>query len=173
MLRRALLFVPLVAFGALAVLLWRGLYTDPRIPPSVLIDRPAPAFALPSLEGPGTVALPPGGLRVVNFFASWCVPCRVEHPQLMTLSGDDRLQLVGVVYKDKESAARAFLDRLGNPFADVAVDADGRTAIDWGVVGVPETFFVDRDGRIRYRHAGPITPEILESTIRPLLAELS
>lgn len=173
MVRRLLLLLPLVAFVAIALLLWRGLSMDPRIPPSVLIDQPAPGFTLPALDDDGTVDLPPGGLRVVNFFASWCVPCRVEHPQLMAMAADDRVQLVGIAYKDDPEASRTFLAELGNPFTGVGVDADGRAAIDWGVVGVPETFFVDGDGRIRYRHAGPITPEVFEATIRPLLAEFS
>jgi cytochrome c biogenesis protein CcmG/thiol:disulfide interchange protein DsbE len=106
---------------------------------------------------------------VVNVFASWCGPCRLEHPQLLELAGDDRIRLVGINYKDVTANAVRFLDELGNPYAAIGVDDRGRAAIDWGVYGVPETFIVDADGVIRYKHIGPIDADALDSTIRPAI----
>jgi cytochrome c biogenesis protein CcmG/thiol:disulfide interchange protein DsbE len=114
-----------------------------------------------------------GQVALVNVFASWCVPCRVEHPILMRLAEKDGVQIYGINYKDDAVAARRWLDQLGNPFARIGVDGNGRAAIEWGVTGVPETFVIDRDGRVRYRHVGPIQARDLDATILPLLRTLA
>ena len=167
--RRLLIALPLLGFVALAVLFFRGLESgDPSRLPSALIGRPAPNLSLPALEGlmrentqvPG---LDPsnfhGRLTLVNVWASWCIPCRAEHPQLERLATDPRFQLVGINYRDSAENARRFLGRYGNPFVAVGVDSGGRAAIEWGVYGVPETFLIGRDGRILYKHVGPIVEE--------------
>lgn len=169
--RRLLIALPLLGFIALAVLFFRGLESgDPSRLPSALIGRPAPNLSLPALEGlmrenlqvPG---LDPsnfqGRVTLVNVWASWCIPCRTEHPQLERLATDHRFQMIGINYKDSAENARRFLGRYGNPFAAVGVDSDGRAGIEWGVYGVPETFLIGRDGRILYKHVGPIAEENL------------
>jgi cytochrome c biogenesis protein CcmG/thiol:disulfide interchange protein DsbE len=155
-----------VIFAALlALFLFRLGAGDPSRLPSALIGRQAPALALPPLEGltqegkqvPGLdPALFKNRVTVVNIWASWCVPCRDEHPFLVRLAADKRAALVGINYKDARENALSFLNRYGNPFAAVGVDTGGRAAIEWGVYGVPETFIVGRDGRIAYKHIGPI-----------------
>jgi cytochrome c biogenesis protein CcmG/thiol:disulfide interchange protein DsbE len=179
--RRWLLFAPLglaAAGGAGFYAMLRGLRTgsyDPRGVPSQLIGRPAPDFALPPLEGPGLPALAAADLQgvgrpfLVNFWASWCVPCIVEHPQLIRLSRQG-VPVFGVNYKDRAPDAATFLARHGNPFRRLGRDEPGRVAIDWGVYGVPETYLFDKAGLVRWRWAGPVTPEILEQDITPLLS---
>ena len=110
---------------------------------------------------------------MVNFFASWCGPCRVEHPVLMRIAEKGEMPIYGIDYKDQPADALDWLRRLGDPFARIAADRDGRTAIDWGVYGIPETFVIDGAGKIRYRHAGAMTPEVLNGTIRPLIEEIA
>jgi cytochrome c biogenesis protein CcmG, thiol:disulfide interchange protein DsbE len=179
--RRWMLFVPLgLAAGAGAgfYAMLRGLQTgeyDPRGVPSALIGRPAPEFNLPPLEAANLPALSSADLRgplprpvIVNFWASWCVPCIVEHPVLMRLSREG-VPVLGINYKDRANDAAAFLQRHGNPYAKLGRDEPGRTAIDWGVYGVPETYLLDRQGLIRWRFAGPITSDVLERDLRPLL----
>lgn len=178
--RRALMLAPLglaVAGGAGFYTMLRGLGTgsyDPRGVPSALLGKPAPAFALPPLEESRLPALSNTDLAdlpapvLVNFWASWCVPCIVEHPQLMRLSRDG-VAVFGVNYKDKAGDAAAFLTRHGNPFRRLGRDEPGRVAIDWGVYGVPETYLLDRKGIIRWRWPGPVTPEVLDQDLRPLL----
>jgi cytochrome c biogenesis protein CcmG/thiol:disulfide interchange protein DsbE len=147
---------------------------DPRGVPSALLGRAPPEFALPPLEGIGVPALASAELRgagrpvLVNFWASWCAPCIIEHPQLMRLARDE-VPVFGVNYKDKPEEARAFLARHGNPFARLGVDPPGRVAIDWGVYGVPETYLLDRGGLIRWRWAGPVTADTLSADLLPLL----
>lgn len=175
--RRLLLAVPLLLFAGLAALFYGRLSSDPSRLPSVLIGRPAPALDLPPLAGlmrdgaqvPGLPAgaLVPGEVTVLNVWASWCVPCRDEHPLLMELSKTGGFRLVGLNYKDEPQNARRFLGTFGNPFAAVGVDANGRAAIEWGVYGVPETFVIGRDGRIAYKHIGPLDAEGLRSRLLP------
>jgi cytochrome c biogenesis protein CcmG/thiol:disulfide interchange protein DsbE len=166
--------LPAVLFGALAVGFYGGLGTDATVLPSALIDKPAPHFALPPPSGNGSgfsSADLEGKVSLVNIFASWCAPCRAEHPVLNTLAKSDRVPVYGINYKDKPGAAAAWLSELGDPYAKIGAD-DGRVAIEWGVYGVPETFVVDRAGRIRYRHVGPLTQADIERTILPLVAKL-
>ena len=169
--------LPLVGFLALAALLLLRLYgDDPSKIPSALIGRPAPPTALPPLEGlvnngvpvPGLdPALFKGKVSVVNVWASWCVPCHDEAPLLTELARDKRLLMVGIDYKDTPDNARRFLGRYGNPFSIVGVDGNGRAAIEWGVYGVPETFIVGREGTIVYKMVGPVTPENIDSVLKP------
>ncbi|MEO0543473.1 MAG: DsbE family thiol:disulfide interchange protein [Pseudomonadota bacterium] len=151
--------------------------------PSALIGSEAPPTDLPPVEGliradgadmPAfTSSVIEGQLSLVNVWASWCAPCREEHPFLMDLAGDDRLQIVGLNYKDTPKNASRFLSTLGNPFDAVGADNSGRTAINWGVYGVPETFLVSADGTIIWKHVGPLTPGVMQNDLLPLLAQQS
>jgi cytochrome c biogenesis protein CcmG, thiol:disulfide interchange protein DsbE len=174
--RRLLFLLPALAFLAISVGLAIGLTRDPSTLPSALLDRPAPEFDLPPLpgragEGLSTADLRGNGVSLVNVFASWCGPCRVEHPVLDRLA-EEGVTINAINYKDRPEAARAFLAELGDPYGRVGFDETGRVAIDWGVYGVPETFVVDADGTIVYRHVGPLMPRDADETIRPLLEEL-
>jgi len=144
------LFLAVAAYFVLALRPGR----DPQILPSVLIDKPAPQFALAGLEGDAGLKLDAlkGQVALVNFFASWCEPCRDEHGVLMRLSGDAGVALYGIAYKDKPEDTERFLKQLGDPYRAIGLDESGRTAIDFGVYGVPETFVIDRQGKIRLRH---------------------
>ena len=174
--RSFLMVLPLIAFAGLAALFWLRLGTgDPSRIPSALIGHPAPQTSLPPLTGllsdgtqvPGLdPAIFKGKVSVVNVWASWCVPCHDEAPLLTGLAKDQRLQLVGINYKDAPDNARRFLGRYGNPFGVVGVDANGRAAIEWGVYGVPETFVVGREGTIVYKLVGPITPDNIDSVLK-------
>jgi len=178
--RRALLFAPFAVAAAGGVAFYgmlQGMRTgeyNPRGVPSALIGRTPPDFALPALEGVDTPPLAAENLKglagpvLVNFWASWCVPCIIEHPQLMRLHREG-VPVFGIAYKDKPEDSLRFLRERGNPFRRLSRDEPGRVAIDWGVYGVPETYLLDRDGIIRWRWAGPITPEVLEQDIRPLI----
>ncbi len=162
--------IPAAVFTLLAAGFYAGLGIDPTVLPSPLIDQPAPRFALPPLRGEAqgfSSADLAGHVSLVNTFAS----CRAEHPILNALAHTKRVPIYGIDYKDKVDAAVAWIAELGNPYTRIGVD-DGRVGIDWGVYGVPETFIVDRDGRIRYKHVGPLTQEDVERTILPLVARL-
>jgi len=171
--RRIAIGAPVLVFAALAILFVIRLEQggDPSRIPSALIGRPAPVTVLPALEGldrPGIdTAGFAGKVTLVNVWASWCVPCREEHPILEKLATDKRIQLVGINYKDQPANARAFLGQMGNPYAAVGVDEKGRGSIDWGVYGVPETFLVDRDGKIRFKFVGPLGEESLQTALMP------
>lgn len=172
---RLLVMLPLVAFAALAGLFLVRLYSgDPSKLPSALIGRPAPEFVLPPIQGsatPGfsTADLRQGRVTVVNVWASWCAPCRDEHPHLMALARDPSIVLVGINNKDAADNARRFLGQLGNPYARIGADLNGRVSIDWGVYGVPETFVVDGAGRITYKYVGPLTPAIIADQLMPAI----
>lgn len=174
--RRLLYLLPLAAFAAIAIWFAIGLTRDPSKLPSALLDRPAPDFTLPALAGAGVGGLKADDLRgkvtLVNVFASWCVPCRVEHPLLMRLAREPGITLYGMSYKDKAEDSVRFLTELGNPYSAIGHDENGRVGIEWGVYGVPETFVVDRTGRIRHKHVGPISPKDLNETLLPLIKEL-
>lgn len=178
MLKRLLFVLPLAVFAIGAAFLYWGLNPErnPAAIPSVLIDRPAPAFALPPIEGspwPELSSADLGGeVTLVNVFASWCLPCRAEHPLLVDLAERRGVKVVGINYKDEPEDAIAWLRELGNPYAAIGADREGRAGIDWGISGVPETFVVDREGTIRYRHVGPIHAVELEELILPILERL-
>ena len=143
--------------------------------PSALIDKPVSEFDLPPIVGRNdgfTTSDLAGKVSLVNVFASWCVPCRAEHPSLMQLAREG-VAIYAINYKDKPEDALRFLADLGNPYSRIGADGTGRTSIDWGVYGYPETFVIDRTGRIRYKHIGPIMPRDLENTIRPILESLT
>ncbi len=164
--------LPLVIFLVLAGFLAVGLTRDPREVPSPLIGRPAPAFSLETLADPSRVLTPAdlrGKVWLLNVWASWCVACRQEHPLLVEFARSARVPIIGLDYKDKRAEATAWLERFGNPYTVSVVDADGRTGIDYGVYGVPETFLIDRDGVIRYKRIGPLTVEALRDEVLPLL----
>ncbi|HVU40251.1 MAG TPA: DsbE family thiol:disulfide interchange protein [Xanthobacteraceae bacterium] len=175
--RRVAVLVPLGVFLALAALFFVGLRLgDPSILPSALVGHPAPDTVLPPISGlerdgqivPGLdPASFKGAVTVINVWASWCIPCHDEAPVLMQLAQDKRFRLVGINYKDDAGNARRFLGRYGDPFAAAGADVSGRSAIDWGVYGVPETFIVGRDARIAYKLVGPITPDNYVSTLKP------
>ena len=165
--------LPLAIFAALVVLLWRGLSLDPRELPSVLIDKPAPAFELARLHDPAASIGPDdmaGKVWLLNVWASWCVACRQEHPVITTLAKD--VEIVGLNYKDKRPDATAWLQRWGNPYITSAFDQAGDVGIDYGVYGVPETFVIDRNGRIRYKHVGPVSEVDARDTILPVVRQL-
>ena len=168
-------YIPLLVFAVIAVFLGIGLTMNPRNIPSPLIGKPVPEFSLPPVKG-GTLGLASADLRgevsIVNVFASWCVACREEHPILMGIKEKGLVPLHGINYKDKPDDARAWLDEMGDPYTRIGADISGRVAIDWGVYGVPETFVIDREGRIAYKQIGAVTPEILRDKIMPLVKQL-
>jgi cytochrome c biogenesis protein CcmG, thiol:disulfide interchange protein DsbE len=169
-LRRLAVAIPIVVFVALVALFYLRLGAgDPSRLPSALIGKPAPALVLPPLEAVALPGLNPAEfathVALINVWASWCGPCREEHRFLARLAADRRIRLVGINYKDAPDNARRFLDRYGNPYAAIGVDTGGRAAIEWGVYGVPETFLVGRDGKIAYKHVGPITDETLPAVL--------
>jgi cytochrome c biogenesis protein CcmG/thiol:disulfide interchange protein DsbE len=174
--RWRLAIIPVVVFAGLSLLFWKGLSGKPSEIPSALIGKPVPAFALPPLEGidvPGfdTKALRGGQVTVVNVWASWCGPCRTEHPLLMELAKRTDIRLFGINYKDDIGNARQFLGTLGQPFAAIGVDDSGRVAVDWGVYGVPETFIIDGAGIIRFKWIGPLTAEALTGSFADEIAK--
>jgi cytochrome c biogenesis protein CcmG/thiol:disulfide interchange protein DsbE len=167
--------LPLALFLVLVVFLAIGLSRDPHEIPSPLVDKPAPAFALPVLSDPQQsfkLQEMRGKVWLLNAWASWCVACREEHPVLLELSRSGVVPIYGLDYKDERQDALAWLEQFGNPYTQVLSDADGRVGIDYGVYGVPETFVIDRSGVIRYKQIGPITEEALEKKIIPLVKEL-
>ncbi|MDE1152926.1 MAG: DsbE family thiol:disulfide interchange protein [Micavibrio sp.] len=173
-------FVPLAIFlglvGLFAAPLLEG--KDPAVIPSAMLGKPVPAFNLPAaLEGGNGISnsdfVGQDAPAVVNVFASWCLSCRVEQKTLELLQKETGVTLYGIDYKDKHEDAKRWLDTYGNPFTAIGFDAEGRSAIDWGVYGVPETFVIDKNGIIRYKHVGPITAEEIDNIFRPLLKELA
>jgi cytochrome c biogenesis protein CcmG/thiol:disulfide interchange protein DsbE len=172
--RVALFLVPLVLFVLLAAFLLRGLWLNPREVPSPLIGKPAPQFQLRQLHTdvpPFTPQDLTGQVWILNVWASWCGPCRREHPLWNQLARQKLVPIVGLNYKDKMPAAKRWLDELGDPYLLTVVDADGRVGLDYGVYGVPETFVIDKQGVIRHKHIGPVTPEAVQK-ITSLVREL-
>lgn len=167
--------VPIAFFINLGLLFYWGLFNSSDELPSTLIDRPVPEFALPPVEGRElglSTADLQGHVSLVNFFASWCAPCRVEHPLIMELSASGVVPVYGINYKDRPDAAEAWLAELGDPYTLTGADLNGRVAIDWGVYGLPETFIIDANGRIAYKHVGPFDQRILEEQILPVVRRL-
>lgn len=168
--------IPLAIFLSLVVLFRIGLNYDPHRVPSPLIDKPAPEFSLPNLkDGSATVSLSDlkGQTVLLNVWASWCVQCRVEHPLLMEFARKSKVPVYGLNYKDTREDAMNWLARHGDPYRHSAFDESGRVGIDFGVYGVPETFVVDRNGIIRYKHIGPLSREAMQEIILPLLHRLN
>jgi cytochrome c biogenesis protein CcmG, thiol:disulfide interchange protein DsbE len=167
--------VPLGIFLVLCVFLGIGLSLNPREVPSPLIGKPAPAFVLPRLDDAQQSVKREdllGKVWMLNVWASWCAPCREEHPLVIDLAKRQILPIYGLNYKDQRTAATAWLANLGNPYAATLVDADGRVGIDFGVYGVPETFIIDQQGMVRLKHTGPLTPEVVRERIEPLVKQL-
>ncbi len=175
--KNLVVFLPLALFGALALLFLVRLYSgDPQKLPSALVGKRAPATELTALPGlvNGSTVVPGlkaqdfrGEVTVLNIFASWCVPCRDEHPSLMQLAKTGSVRILGLNFKDKPDAALKFLMSLGNPYSAVGVDPAGRAGIEWGVYGVPETFVIRADGTIAFKHVGPLSAETLQSVLLP------
>ncbi len=173
--KRLVYLAPLGLFLAALAYFAMGLTMDPRKLPSALIDRAAPEFDLPSLAGRenglSTETLR-GQVSLLNVFGSWCPGCLAEHPVLMMIADSGAVPLYGLNWKDKPGAGAAWLDRHGDPYARVGDDAAGRVAIDLGVTGAPETYVIDKEGRIRYKHIGPVTGKVWRETLRPLIEKL-
>ena len=175
--RFSIAVIPLVLFAALAGVFLLNIDKDASVVPSVLIDKPAPEFSLPPLpgreKGLSRADLTQGEVSVLNVFASWCIPCRAEHPLIKRLSREANVPVYGLNYKEKapEDGVK-WLDELGDPYAAVGMALSGRTGIDFGVYGVPETFIIDGNGQIRYKHVGPVTVEVLEKVLLPKIAEI-
>ena len=168
--------IPLALFIGLVVFLAIGLGRDPHEVPSPLINKPAPAFQLPQLHEPAKTFSAQemrGKVWLLNVWASWCVSCREEHPLLLDFARSGAVPLYGLNYKDQPNDAVAWLNELGNPYRLSAVDLDGRVGIDYGVYGAPETYLIDREGVIRFKHVGPLTPEVIQNKILPLARDLS
>jgi cytochrome c biogenesis protein CcmG, thiol:disulfide interchange protein DsbE len=173
--RQLKFFLPMIVFTAISAGLALSLRNDPSKLPSTLMDKRAPAFALPALEAgkPGLSTADLGKkIVLINVFASWCGSCQIEHPALMDLSRRSDVVLYGIDWKDEAGKGLLWLTRFKNPYRLAGDDRAGRVAIDFGVTGVPETFLIDPSGRIRYRHAGPITPEIWAGTFEPIIAKI-
>lgn len=166
-------FIPAIAFLALAVLLWRGLYLDTRELPSMLIDKPMPPFAMNTVEGePISNADLPDQMFLLNVWGSYCLPCLVEHPTFMRLAEEGEIPVVGVNYRDRQDLAQRWLNDNGDPFAFSILDESGRFGIDLGVYGAPETYLVDADGVIRYRHVSVLDETVWREEFLPAIAEL-
>jgi len=173
--RRVLRFLPVAVFVAIAVMFAWGLAHDPREIPSNLIGKPVPQFNLPPVKG-RTLGLASENLKgeasLVNVFASWCAECRLEHPLIMQLQAQKLVTIHGLNYKDRSDDAARWLNTLGDPYTRTGADINGRVGIDWGVYGVPETFVIGKDGRIAYKQIGPLSAEIIEQKILPLVRSL-
>ncbi|HET6671033.1 MAG TPA: DsbE family thiol:disulfide interchange protein [Pyrinomonadaceae bacterium] len=168
--------LPLALFVGLVIFLAIGLRRDPHEVPSPLINKPAPAFQLPQLHEQAKTFSPQemrGKVWLLNVWASWCISCREEHPVLLALARSGEVPLYGLNYKDQRNDAIAWLDELGNPYLLSAADLDGRVGIDYGVYGAPETYLIDRDGVIRFKHIGPLTPDVIQSQLLPLARNLN
>lgn len=173
--RRLIFLVPLATLAGLIAYFIIGMQRDPSAIPSVLIGRPAPVFSLPAIEGRANGLSSEsfkGEVTLLNVFASWCISCRIEHPQLIEIAKGGEATLVGLNWKDKPGDGARWLEALGDPYAAIGDDANGRVALDYGVSGAPETFVIDARGVVRHKIIGPITPEIWEGELRPLVREL-
>jgi len=168
--------IPLALFVVLIIFLAIGLGHDPHEVPSPLINKPAPAFQLPQLQDPTktfSATEMRGKVWLLNVWATWCLPCREEHPVLVELARSGAVPVYGLDYKDNREDALSLLSESGNPYVLCASDADGRVAIDYGVYGVPETYLIDREGIIRFKHVGPLNPEVVQNTVLPLVKDLN
>ena len=171
---RWIFIAPIAAFAVLAFFLFQSLWAPaPSVIPSALLNRPAPRLLLPALDAQSAAFTPAdlaaGHVSVVNVFASWCAPCRTEGAQLETLARLPGVAVYGLTQKDNPAATRAFLDEVGNPFARIARDDDGRASIEWGVYGVPETYVVDGRGIVRLKYVGPLSDDVLAQQLMPAI----
>jgi cytochrome c biogenesis protein CcmG/thiol:disulfide interchange protein DsbE len=173
--RRMLMMLPIGIFSGLLVALGWGLGRNAQVIPSALIGKPVPAFGLPPVQG-RTLGLSSADLKgevsLVNVFASWCTACREEHPVFMELRRNDVVPVHGINYKDRPSDAAKWLNTMGDPYTRTGADLNGRVSIDWGVYGVPETFVVDAEGRIAFKHVGAVTPEVYRDRVAPVIQRL-
>lgn len=173
---RLRVLLPLLIFALIAGALYAGLSLRPREIPSALIGKPIPDFELPPLPGRelglASADLTKGEVTLVNVFASWCAPCRIEHPLFVELKKTGEVSIHGINYKDRPEAATKWLSDLGDPYTRIGADLSGRVAIDWGVYGVPETFVVTGDGKIACKIVGPVTPETMQKTLLPMVRDL-
>lgn len=171
---RLKLFLPLFLFALLALILFRGLSLDPSEMPSALIDQPLPAFSLPALGREGLLSREDvtGEVALLNVWATWCVSCRMEHPYLKQLS-DAGIPIYGINYKDTDTDAQRWLDDLGNPYRLNIADHEGTLGVDLGVYGAPETYLLDANGVVRYRHVGVVDERVWQSILEPLYRELN
>ena len=167
--------VPLGIFLVLVAFLYRGLSLDPKLVPSPLVGKPMPAFTLTRLQDPNATISDTdikGKVALLNIWATWCVSCRAEHETLLELARTGKVDIYGLNYKDERAAAQQWLRQLGNPYVANAYDDTGRVGINWGVYGAPETFVIDSQGIIRHKHVGPLTTEVINEEILPLVAKL-
>ena len=167
-------FIPLAVFLAIVIFLWRGLSMDPHIIPSMLINKPAPSFTMPSLADPNLILTKKdliGKTSLLNVWSTWCSSCREEHDVLLAIAATKKVVIYGLDYKDDRAKAKQLLKQLGNPYHAVIFDAKGKMALDWGVYGTPETFLIDANGIVRYKHVGPLTMKIWQYEFEPLLNE--
>jgi cytochrome c biogenesis protein CcmG/thiol:disulfide interchange protein DsbE len=175
--RRLLLLLPILLLGFIGYISWIGLAPDrdPSQLPSALVGKPAPSFDLAPLD-PAKPRVTSkdfaGQVTVVNFFASWCLPCKAEHPMLFRLGKEDHVAIYGIAYKDRPEDTAKYIGEMGSPYKEIGLDQSGRVAIDYGITGVPETFILDRNGVIRYRLPQPIDPDRLAGEITPLVKSL-
>ncbi|MFT4860992.1 MAG: cytochrome c biogenesis protein CcmG/thiol:disulfide interchange protein DsbE [Pseudohongiellaceae bacterium] len=166
-------YIPVIGFFALAVMLWRGLYLDTKVLPSMLIDKPLPEFAMTTVDGKSVTNDDlPKQIFLLNVWGSYCLPCLIEHPTFMRLAEDGDIPVVGVNYRDRQALALNWLDDNGNPFAFSVLDESGRFGIDLGVYGAPETYLVDADGVIRYRHVSVLDEAVWRESFLPAIEEL-
>lgn len=167
--------VPFFVFAGMVLLFVFGLHNDPKLVPSPFIDKPLPVFTLPALrDGSAPLAsdIMKGEVALLNVWATWCLPCRQEHPLLVDLAGSSNVKIYGLNYKDVRADAIAWLEKLGDPYQQVFFDEQGDTGIDLGVYGVPETFVLDAQGIVRYKHIGPLSADTLRDVIQPIISEL-
>lgn len=172
--QRLFLFIPLVVFAILAVLFWRGLSLNPNDMPSALLNKPVPAFSLPRLQNTAelrTETMLQGKVTLLNVWATWCVTCREEHAFLNQLQRQG-VHIVGIDYKDNTQDAQRWIAELGNPYDDIIIDEEGRLGLDLGVFGAPETYVVDKQGVIRYKHIGDLNQKIWDDIIKPIVNQL-
>ena len=176
-LRRLLYALPILLLVLFGFLAWQGLSPDrdPHALPSALIGKPVPQFDLPPLEANGpklASADVAGHVTVINFFASWCLPCKAEHPLLFDLGKDYGVPVYGIAFKDRPQDTAAYIREMGSPYSKIGLDESGHTGLDFGLMGVPETFILDKDGTVRYRLPMPLDPDRMRDEVGPLLKSL-
>jgi len=173
---RLKVFVPAAIFATIAVALYAGLSLRPREIPSALIGKPVPSFDLPAVQGRdaalSSADLSKGEVSIVNVFASWCAPCRIEHPLWVELAKRGEVAIHGFNWKDQPAMAARWLETYGDPYTRTGADVSGRVAIDWGVYGAPETFIVSGEGKVVCKYISVVTPEMLEQKILPMVRDL-